>query len=523
MPWPGDGFPRLAGRGRGVTRTILGVPLLLEGRAVGALVVRRGVVRAFTAKEIALLKTFADQAAIAIDNTRMAEALRARNADLTEALGRERATAEILGVISGSQADPQPVFEAIARTATRLCGADYGSVFRFDGERLHVAAMEGLSPAGRDALAGIYPRPLDRGTLAGEALLDGTVVHVSDFETDPRVTPVHRRVAATRGTRALVAAPMLLRGERVGVVTVSRRPPGPFSDQQIALLRTFADQAVVAIDNARLFGELQAKNAELTEALEQQTATAEVLRVISGWPTEIEPVLRALVESAARLCRAYDATIFRLEGDTLRVAAHHGPIALPPGHAVPVVRGTVGGRSVIDRRPVQVTDVQAEADEYPEGAVFARELGFRAILSVPLLRETVPMGAIHLRRTEARPFTDRQIALLQTFADQAVVAIENVRLFTELEARNRALTPALEQQTATGEILRVISSSPTDTQPVFESIVRSQTFADQAVIASSPTCPTSCGRRSVASTVSARRRSSPTSARSTRPASTCSS
>src|SRR5206468_9168911 len=260
---------------------------------------------------------------------------------------------------------------------------------------------------------------------------------------------------------------------------------GSFPQTQIDLLQTFADQAVIAIENVRLFTELEKKNraltrahAQVTESLEQQTATGEILRVISSSPTDVGPVFAAVATSAARLCDAFDAAIHRIDGDVLRLVAHEGPIQ--PDAVLPLAQGTFAGHVVRERRAMHVADLQAESDVYPVSSEFARNRGFRTILGVPLLRGTEVLGTITIRRSEVRLFTDRQAELLKTFADQAVIAIENVRLFTELQEKNRALTEAharvteaLDQQTATSEILRVISQSPTDVQPVFDAIVES--------------------------------------------------
>jgi GAF domain-containing protein len=248
--------------------------------------------------------------------------------------------------------------------------------------------------------------------------------------------------------------------------TVRRSPPSRSRSSELA------EQATIAIENARLTQDLEARNRELTEALEQQTATAEILGVISRSQTALQPVLDAVAESAARLCGANDAMIRLVDGDVLRLAAHHGP--LPNlDERIPLDRGSATGRAIAEQRPVHIHDLAAAAEgDFPIGRSLQQRFGHRTVLAVPLLRDGSAIGGIHIRRTEVRPFTDKQIALLQTFADQAVIALENVRLFTELQARNRALTEALEQQTATSEILKVISSSPTDTQPVFEAIIR---------------------------------------------------
>jgi len=223
-------------------------------------------------------------------------------------------------------------------------------------------------------------------TARGIAILTRSVVHTPDIE-DPSAIEFTRQGGRLLGFRSMVTVPMLREGEAVGPIIVARRAPGRFTDAELELLKTFADQAVIAIENVRLFTELQARNRDLTEALEQQTATAEVLRIISTSPTELQPVLEVVVKSAVRFCGADDAIILRLDGEHLRAAAHHGPIPVDFALPVPCVRGTVGGRSVLERRAVHVTDLQAEAEEFPEGSAFATRLGARTTLGVPLLRE----------------------------------------------------------------------------------------------------------------------------------------
>ncbi len=399
----------------------------------------------FSDREIRLLQVFADQAVIAIENVRLFTELEARNRDLTEALEQQTATAEILGVISRSPTDLDPVLDAVARNASRLCGAANVSLYRVEGSLMHKVAEQGLPLT----MLGVgETRPITRTTISGRVIADRTTIHVPDYQS-PDIAREYPDVRRDTGIRTTIGIPLLREGAAIGAFTAYRTESRPFSEREIALLQTFADQAVIAIENVRLFTELEARNRDLTEALEQQTATAEILRVISTSPTNLEPVLDAVVKSAARFCGAPDASVFRLDGEALRAVAHHGPVSQPTGFLVPVVRGTVAGRSLLERQAVGVTDLQVETEEFPEGSALARQTGQRATLGVPLLREGVPIGVILLRRAEAVPFTDKQIALLETFADQAVIAIENVRLFTELEARNRELTEALEQQTAT--------------------------------------------------------------------------
>jgi GAF domain-containing protein len=375
---------------------------------------------------------------------------------LGEALDHQIATSEILRVISSSPTDVRPVFDAIARNAVLLCGGIGAVVLRFDGEVLHVAGHHNVGSSGVERLEQRYPRRPGRDFPPGRAFLDRAVVHVPDLQA---ATEFAASTARDWGAGSQLSVPLLREQEAIGVIGLSRDVVGPFSPEQITVLQTFADQAVIAIENVRLFK-------ETTEALEQQTATGEILRVISTSPTDLQLVLDAVVQSAARFCGADDAELFRLDGEHLKVAAHHGPIPAPVGRLIPVVQGSVSGRAFAERRAIHVADLQAEAEEFPVTSGMARELGFRASLSVPLLREGMAVGTITLRRAEVSLFTDKQIALLKTFADQAVIAIENVRLFTELQARNRDLT-------ATGEILRVISTSPTNVQPVLDVMAES--------------------------------------------------
>ncbi len=455
-------------------RTVVGVPLLREGRLIGAAFMWRTEVRAFTDKQIEMLQTFADQAVIAIENVRLFNELESRNLELTETLEQQTATSEILRVISSSPTDVQPVFDAIVASAVRLCEARYGAVFSFDGELVRHVAHHNFSEAWLDYIRTEYPMRPTRTRISGRAILSGSVVQIADVALDPDYGSPQ---AARIGFRSLLAVPIVRSGAPIGAIVIYRPEAGPFPDKQVALLQTFADQAVIAIENVRLFNETK-------EALEQQTATAEILRVIASSPTDLQPVMEAIAENAARVCGAMDSGVFLLEGElgsaVLRRVSRRGSLirGVPVGESIPVNRDRVGGRVVFDRRTIHVEDIRAAEAEFPVTVSSLRQRGsdIRTMVATPLLREGTPLGVIYVNRgPEPNPFSAKQIALLQTFADQAVIAIENVRLFQELEARNRELTEALEQQTATSEVLKVISRSTFDLQPVLETLIENAT------------------------------------------------
>jgi GAF domain-containing protein/anti-sigma regulatory factor (Ser/Thr protein kinase) len=444
----------------GKFRTMLGVPLVREDVAIGVITLHCTVVKPFTDKQIELVTTFADQALIAIENTRLFEEVQARTRELTESLEYQTATSEVLNVISRSPNELQPVLDEIARTACRTCDAYDTVILMKKGEDLRVVAHHGSIPADFEKA------PISRDWVSGRAVVDREPIQVPDLRTAGDEFPFGQAFALRLGHRTCLAVPLMRDGEAIGCLLLRRMQIQPFTEKQIALLQTFADQAVIAINNTRLFEEvqartreLQARSAELTEALEQQTAMSEVLRVISGSPTELQPVLDALVKSVSRLCGVDDVSIFRLEGDGLPVAAHYGPIHQPIGFVTPVVRGTVSGRCVLERRPVQLADLQSETVAFPEGSAIAREFGHRTIVAVPLLREGLPLGAIVLRRTRVEPFTHKQIELVTTFADQAVIAIENTRLFEEVQSRTRELARSVAELKALSEISQAVNAS----------------------------------------------------------------
>ena len=482
----------------GGARTLLIAPMLDKGKLIGAISIYRQEVRAFTAKQIELVKNFAAQAVIAIENARLLNELRQRTtdltertADLTEALEQQTATSEVLHVISSFAGELDTVFQAILANATRICEAEHGTLFLFADGAFQPVAAHGFSAAPElERLRGpIQPAP---GTGLGRMLSAKAVIQIADVQTDqdfPRDHPL-RSAAERQGVRTLLCAPMIKEKELIGAISIFRQQVRLFTDRQIELVKNFAAQAVIAIENARLLNELRQRTTDLTEALEQQTATSDVLQVISSSPGDLEPVFARMLENAARICSANFGNIFRWDGDALHlIATYNTPAALADAHRNspfrPTPDGTMG-RVLETKTVAHVTDLAAE-QQYIErsnpGMVAAVELGgIRTILLVPMLKEKKPIGVFSLYRQEVRPFNEKQIALMQNFADQAVIAIENARLLnelrqrtTDLTERTADLTEALEQQTATSEVLRIISSSPGDLQPVFDALLANAT------------------------------------------------
>ncbi|HZO29725.1 MAG TPA: GAF domain-containing protein, partial [Chloroflexota bacterium] len=381
---------------------------------------------------------------------------------------REQATAEVLRVIASSPADLDRVLDAVAERAMRLCEASNALVFEVDGDEVRRTARAGPMPA----LPIGMQASLD-GTIHGRAIRECSPVHVPDVQAVLDEYPVGAPISRRHGTRTALAVPLLRDGVAVGAIYIRRAEVRPFTEREIALVATFADQAVIAIENARLFSELQESNRQVSEALEQQTATAEVLRVIASRPRDLRSVLQSVVESAARLCAADNVGIWRADGDSMERMVNSAEGLDPkPGTRTPLDRGMPSGRVMLDGQTIHILDLAAvRAVEFPTSFLaLGHNVRVRTYLSVPLLREGVTIGAMSVERSKVHAFTEAEIALLETFADQAVIAIENARLFEELQESNARATEALEQQTALGEVLRVIAASPTDPTDVLQAI-----------------------------------------------------
>ena len=572
---------------KGGVRTLLHVPLCRGGDVLGVITVFRQERRPFSDRQIALLESFAAQAAIALEDARLLGDLRERTGELARSVDELTATSNVLKIISRSSIELITVLDTLVETASRLCGADHATMFRWRDGLFHMVASHGLTDEAKHTYV-THPIAPDRGTVVGRVALERRPVHVHDVLKDPHYT--YWEAQTLIGFRTMLGIPLLREEQLIGVFVINRIRAEPFTGKDIELVTTFADQAVIAIENARLFEELHDRQAELrvtidnmgggvamfdadlrltawnrniqqildlsdedlaarptydeylrmladrgeygtenveatlsgfledpgkelrlervrpdgtvvevrrnpvpgggfvviyidiTEhkqsqekiraardaaeaALERQTATADILRVIAGSPTDVRPVLDAVAKAAVRFCGAADALVHLRDGDEMIVAAHEGPLTYKAGDRRPLERSATGARAIVDAQICHHPDIETlDPVEFATTRSFAALHGYRAIVAAPLMREDVAIGAVTLRKVEPGPYMPHQIALLETFAAQAVIAIENVRLFSELRE-------SLEQQTATGEVLQVINSSPGNLTPVFETIL----------------------------------------------------
>src|SRR5829696_2074246 len=449
---------------------MLGVPLLRNGVVIGVIAIHRRTPRPFSARQIELVTTFADQAVIAINNVGLIEEVQARTRELQETLEYQTAASDVLNVISRAPSDIQPVFDVIVQTVGRLCHADSAIVLTSqNGRPLVLAASYGYSREFQRLLE-LEPIEAERGTVSGRAVLERETVYVPDVLADPEYR--FNEGQKLGGFRAALGVPLLRQGHPIGVITLTHPTLRTFTAKQIELVETFADQAVIAIENARLFEEVQKRTAELSESLEYQTATSEVLNVISRAPSQLQPVFEAIVETAGRLCEAEYALVYRLQDGKYQVAASNNAeaelIRYAREHPLAPGRESVIGRTALEGRTVHIPDCLTD----PEYKVLEyQKVGkYRTNLGIPLVRDGVTIGVIGLMRSVVKPFTSKQVELVETFADQAVIAIENVRLFDEVQARTGELSRSVSELQALGEVSHAVNST-LDLETVLSTIV----------------------------------------------------
>jgi GAF domain-containing protein len=454
-------------------RSMIGVPLLRDGEPVVVIGLGRRRIDPFGDREIELATTFAAQAMIAIENTRLLNELR-------QSLEQQTATSEVLQAISSAPGDLEQVFATMLEKATRICDAEFAALYRLEGDGLRLTATYDVPPAFAEA-EGMAFRPAPGGAL--DAVLNtGRTAHIADLAATRSYIERHPRAVEAveiAGIRTTLGVPMVKDNELIGIIGVFRQEVRPFNDKQIELVTDFAAQAVIAIENARLLNELRQRTTDLTEALEQQTATSNVLRVVSSSPGDLQPVFATMLENAVRICDANFGNIYRWDGEALHlVATHKTPVAFAQERRRSPYRpdpNSPVGYMLANKTLVHIRDIlteEAYLERRDPGAVATAELaGTRTILGVPLLNKGEMIGAFFMSRLAVRPFTDKQIELVENFAAQAVIAIENARLLNELRQRTTDLSEALEQQTATSEVLQVISSFAGELDPVFQAML----------------------------------------------------
>ena len=458
-------------------------PMIWEGRSIGVIAVAREPNAIFSERELRLLQTFADQAVIAIQNVRLFN-------ETKEALERQTATADILKVIASSPSDVTPVFEAIAESANRLIGGFSTATFRFIDGAVHLTAFTPINPEADQVLRNSFPQSLS-GYPPLALIQNGETVQITDTEA---LQDLQRDIARARGFRSNMMSPLMSNGVAIGSINVTRAEPGAFAPHHVQLLQTFADQAVIAIENARLFNETK-------EALARQTATSDVLKVIASSPSKLQPVFDAIAERSKALIGAHSTVVVRYVEGMIELAAFT-PVSPEADAAIramfgvprPPTTGDPQTEQVLRGEIARIFDAESELQSNAMlGAARAR--GWRSRLLVPLKDDTGVIGWIGITRREPGGFAEKDVELLQTFADQAVIAINNVRLFEEVQERTRDLTDSLQQQTATADVLKVISASPGELEPVFQAMLENAVRLCEAKFAMTGSGPTAAAGR----------------------------